>query len=149
MEGRHEKEARTQIKREKKQDKVKHDRLMDRARTRDTREKNATTIPTNESVREITFQPDLDRLINRVANKEAYRKAVRFYLDMRRKNPGKARWNAVQASKITGADYRNFEKVFHDMVRDGKLPKHLAWNEKLLKKKNVSTKIKDFFKNKK
>jgi len=144
MEGRHEKETRRQIKREKEQDKVKQDRMLDRARTRDTREKNAASRPANEA-RTITYDPKLDRLIDRVVNKDSYKKAVRYYLDFRRKNPGKARWNAVQASKHVGADFRNFEKVFHDMIRDGKLPKHLAWDEDLLNKETTKNKIKKFF----
>ena len=144
MEGRHEKEARQQIKREKGQDKVKHDRMLDRARTRDTREKNIATRPANEA-RAITQDPKIDRMIDRIVNKDAYKKAIRYYLNMRRKNPGKARWNAVKAAQATGADFRNLEKVFHDMIRDGKLPKHLAWDEKLLNKQTTKDKIKKFF----
>lgn len=142
MEGRHEKEARAQIRSEKGRDKVKHDRMLDRARIRDTREKNATP-----SMREDT-NADIERLLDRITHKNKYKKAIRFYLDYRKKRPGKAMYNAVQAAKITGTDYRNLEKVFHELIRQGKLPKHLAFNDRLLDKKTVKQKVTDFFKKK-
>jgi hypothetical protein len=80
----------------------------------------------------ITMQPDLDRLIDRLVHRNAYKKAIRFYLDYRKQNPGKAKENAWKAAQITGADYKNLEKIFHDMVKKGKMPKHLAWNKRLI-----------------
>jgi len=87
-----------------------------------------------EDVRSYTQQPDVDRFLDRVINKSKYKKAIRFYLDLRKKNPGKAKENAIKASKITGGDFRNLEKVFHDMIKKGKLPKHLAWRKDLVER---------------
>lgn len=79
-----------------------------------------------------TIDPKLDRLIDRLFNKKSYNKAVRLYLDMRRERPGKAQQNMVRAAKVAGADYRNLEKTFHDMVKKGDLPKHLAFRKDLV-----------------
>lgn len=84
------------------------------------------------AAKEYTMQPDLDSWINRVMHRSAYKKAVRFYLDYRKKHPGKAQENAWKVAQITGADYRNLEKIIHDMIKKGKLPKHLAWDKKLV-----------------
>lgn len=46
------KRARERINREKQADKVKFDRILDRARTMDTRSKNRTTRPNMESFNE-------------------------------------------------------------------------------------------------
>jgi len=136
-EGSHEKAAKERIKRERRSDANKFDRIMDRAKVADAKEKAMSTKPkaVAEEVREITMQPDLDRLINRVANKNAYKKAIRYYLDYRKANPGKAKQNAVRVAQMTGADYRNLELIFHQMIRDGKLPKHLAWRQDLIQQK--------------
>lgn len=140
--------AKERIKRERKADGQKFDRIMDTAKVRDAKLSAQQSKPKmqSESVREYTLNPDLDRLINRVANKKAYEKAVRFYLDYRRQNPGKARENALKAAQITGADYRNLEKIIHDMIRDGKLPQHLAWRKDLIQKKTIKQKLQSIFK---
>jgi hypothetical protein len=146
--GANERAAKERIKRERNNDAMKFDRIMDRAKIADAKAKAQMSKPekVSEEVKSYTMQPDLDRLLNRVMYKKSYEKAIRFYLDLRRKAPGKARANAMTATKATGADFRNFEMIFHQMIRDGKLPKHLAWNKQLLNKKTLVQKIKDKFK---
>jgi nicotinic acid mononucleotide adenylyltransferase len=73
-----------------------------------------------------SLDPALGRYADRMINRESYKKAIRFYLDYRKENPGKAQQNLVKAAKITGADYRNLDYILHDMIKKGKLPKHLA-----------------------
>jgi len=34
-----------------------------------------------------------------------------------------------KAAKITNLDYKNLSKVFHDMIKKGLLPKHLAFED--------------------
>jgi len=142
--NRNEKSAKDRIKRERNTDAKKFDRILDRAKIRDAKIRAQATRPKvqSESVRTITMQPDLDRLIDRVINNKSYKRAIRYYLDMRRKKPGQARKNAVAAAQHTGADFRNLEKVFHDQIKKGKLPKHLAWRKDLIEEK-ISNIIKE------
>lgn len=134
--GSNTKAAKERISRERNNDSVKFDRILDRAKVQDARVKAMSTKPKKikEEVKSYTMQPDLDRWLNRIVDKQKYKKAIRFYLDLRRTMPGKARQNALTATKVTGTDFRNFELVFHQMIRDGKLPKHLAWNKQMIKK---------------
>lgn len=131
-----EKAAKDRIKRERNSDAKKFDRILDRAKVRDAKVRAQMTKPkVQNEVRDITMQPDIDRWIDRVINNKAYKRAIRYYLDMRKKKPGQARKNAVAAAKHTGADFRNLEKVFHDMIKKGKMPKHLAWRKDLIEEK--------------
>jgi nicotinic acid mononucleotide adenylyltransferase len=77
-----------------------------------------------------SVDPKLGRLVDRTVNKDAYKKAIRFYLDYRKKYPGQAQQNLVKASKITGADYKNLEYILNDMIQKGKLPAHLSLDNK-------------------
>ena len=76
--------------------------------------------------------PDLDRYLDRVLKKPIYKKAVRYYLDQRKKSSGDTD-NAAKimkkTAKVTGLDYRNLNKTFHDMIKKGLLPKHLAFED--------------------
>jgi hypothetical protein len=69
---------------------------------------------------------EIKRWFDRHKNKEKYEKVVRMYLNLRRKNPGKATANLRKVAKITGADIRNIDKVLRDMVKSGAMPKHLV-----------------------
>jgi nicotinic acid mononucleotide adenylyltransferase len=95
-----------------------------------------------ESVASVLDQidPKLGRVLDRILNKKAYTKAIRFYLDYRKQYPGKAQQNLVKVAKMTGADYRNLEIILHDMVKKGKLPKHLAFNKNRMNEAAVDAK---------
>ena len=70
------------------------------------------------------------RSLDRLSHPRKYKKAVRFYLDMRKKSSGNtdnASKSMMKAAKVTGVDYRTLSKVFHDMIKNGDLPKHLAF----------------------
>lgn len=75
---------------------------------------------------------DLDRFIDRTLKKPIYKKAVRYYLDQRKKSSGDTD-NAAKimkkTAKVVGLDYRNLNKTFHDMIKKGLLPKHLAFED--------------------
>jgi len=76
--------------------------------------------------------PDLDRYLDRVLKKPVYKKAVRYYLDQRKKSSGdtdNASKIMKKTAKVTGLDYRNLNKTFHDMIKKGLLPKHLAFED--------------------
>jgi hypothetical protein len=85
-----------------------------------------------DEVMAITQFPKADRWIDRTLKKPIYKKAVRFYLDMRKKSSGDTDNGHIimkKAAKITGLDYKNLSKVFHDMIKKGLLPKHLAFED--------------------
>ena len=85
-----------------------------------------------DEVMAITQFPKADRWIDRTLKKPIYKKAVRFYLDMRKKSSGdtdNAHVIMKKAAKITNLDYKNLSKVFHDMIKKGLLPKHLAFED--------------------
>lgn len=70
------------------------------------------------------------RALDRLSHPRKYKKAVRFYLDMRKKSSGStdnASKTMMKAAKVTGVDYRSLSKIFHDMIKNGDLPKHLAF----------------------
>lgn len=92
-----------------------------------------------ESVEEGMFaniDPKLDRLIDRWVNRPTFKKAIRLYLDMRKEKPGRAQQNMVRAAKVVGIDYRNLEQEFHKLIKQGKLPKHLAFRKDLVSEEN-------------
>jgi len=72
-----------------------------------------------------TIMPDLYRWLDRTVNKPIYKKAIRTFLDLRKKDPHNAERNLVKTAKIHGLDVRALDKVFKDMVKAGKMPKHL------------------------
>ena len=55
--------------------------------------------------------------------------------DLRKKNPKSAYQNLRRASQIADVDVRSLDKVFRDMVKKGKMPKHLI-NYPTLQKEN-------------
>ena len=75
---------------------------------------------------------DLDRFIDRTLKKPIYKKAIRYYLDQRKKTSGdtdNASKIMKKTAKVVGLDYRNLNKTFHDMIKKGLLPKHLAFED--------------------
>lgn len=74
----------------------------------------------------------IDRYIDRVIKKPIYKKAVRFYLDQRKKSIGdtdNGKKIMIKTANITGLDYKNLSRTFHDMIKKGLLPKHLAFED--------------------
>jgi hypothetical protein len=66
--GANERAAKERIKRERNNDAMKFDRIMDRAKIADAKMKAQMSKPekVSEEVKSYTMQPDLDRLLNRV-----------------------------------------------------------------------------------
>ena len=71
------------------------------------------------------IMPSIDAFLDRTLNRKKYERAVRMFLDLRKKNPGHARQNLVKAAQITDTDIRTLDKLFHNLVKKGKMPKHL------------------------
>lgn len=59
-------------------------------------------------------------------DRKKYEQAVRLFLNLRRKNPGKASANLRKVAQMTGGNIRIIDKVLRDMVKSGALPKHLV-----------------------
>ena len=81
------------------------------------------------------LMPDVDAFLDRMTNSKKYKQAVRLFLDLRKKNPKSAYQNLRRASQIADVDVRSLDKVFRDMVKKGKMPKHLI-NYPTLQKEN-------------
>jgi hypothetical protein len=67
--------------------------------------------------------------LHKIAMKPKLKDMVRGYLNWRRKNPGKGRGGVQQAVKMMGLSPRDGNLLIdtlNDMVKQGKLPKHLA-----------------------
>ena len=55
-----------------------------------------------------------------------YKKALRYYLDWRKKNPGQGMQGLVKVAKLLRVDPKELNILLHNLVNKGKLPKHLA-----------------------
>jgi hypothetical protein len=55
-----------------------------------------------------------------------YKKALRYYLDWRKKNPGQGHQGLVKVAKLLRVDPKELNILLHNLVVKGKLPKHLA-----------------------
>jgi hypothetical protein len=81
------------------------------------------------------LMPDVDSFLDRFTHGKKYKHAVRLFLDLRKKNPKNAYQNLRRAAQIADVDLRSLDKVFRDMVKKGKMPKHLI-NYPTLQKEN-------------
>jgi len=55
-----------------------------------------------------------------------YKKALRYYLDWRKKNPGQGQQGLVKVAKILRVDPKELNILLWNLVNKGKLPRHLA-----------------------
>lgn len=119
--------AKALIKRERQADKIKHDQMLDRARLRDTQRKNRSTV-VEKVLGNIGSEmfPDIERMLDKTLNRKRYAYAIRLFLDLRKKNPGKARQNLLRAAKAADVDVRTLDRLFRDYAKQGKYPKHLV-----------------------
>lgn len=117
--------AKERIRREKASDKIKHDSMLDRARTRDVQMKNRITEKVLGDIGAEMF-PGVERLLDKALNKKRYTYAIRLFLDLRKKNPGKARQNLLKAAKAANVDVRTLDRLFREYVKKGKFPNHLV-----------------------
>lgn len=68
---------------------------------------------------------DIRSFFDRHKNKKKYQRAVRLFLDMRKKNPGQSNMMLRKVGQMTGLDIREIDRVLRDMVKQGAMPKHL------------------------
>ena len=69
--------------------------------------------------------PWIARWADTKSHKKQYARAVRTFLDLRKKNPKHARQNLVKAAQINNVDTRALDKFFRAMVDKGLMPAHL------------------------
>ena len=80
----------------------------------------------------------VDRFLDKVVNGKQYKRAVRAYLDWRRKNPGKGPTGAWDFFRMYGVESpRQMVDYFDQMVKKGILPAHLGFDRKSPKSKTV------------
>ena len=78
----------------------------------------------NEEVDEDTTT-DIKSFLSRMTQPSKYKKAIRLFLDLRKKNPNSPVQNLRKTSQMTGIRIPDLDKVFRDMVKKGQMPKHL------------------------
>ena len=102
-----------------------------------TTSKTITTEDINEAINEsISIPMSLATKIPGLKQK-AYQKAVRWYLDWRKKNPKQGAVGIQRAAGATGVDGKELQRILHKLIDKGKLPKHLATNPAMLKKEDA------------
>jgi hypothetical protein len=80
----------------------------------------------------------VDKFLDKVVNGKQYKKAVRAYLNWRRKNPGKGATGAWDFFRMYGVESpRQMVDYFDQMVKKGILPAHLGFDKKLPKSTTV------------
>jgi predicted transcriptional regulator len=62
-----------------------------------------------------------------------YKKAIRYYLDWRKKNPKQGAAGIAKVARQLGVDTHELQKVLHKLIKKGKLPSHLATNPNMFK----------------
>ena len=88
------------------------------------------------------LSPQLDRLLDRFFHKNKYKKGVKYYIQ--RHGSKGTRQDLVKIAKMTQLDFRNLEKVLHELINNGILPKSLATRKDLLESNiNIDTTIAD------
>ena len=102
-----------------------------------TTSKTITTEDINEAIEEsINIPMSLATKIPGLKQK-AYQKAIRWYLDWRRKNPKQGSVGLTKAAGATGVDAKELQRILHKLIDKGKLPKHLATMPHMLKKEDA------------
>ena len=80
---------------------------------------------------EITIPVSLATKIPFLKDK-VYQKALRYYLDWRKKNPKQGSMGISKAAREFGVDIKTLQFQLHKLIDLGKLPKHLATNPNML-----------------
>ena len=70
-----------------------------------------------------------------------YKKAIRYYLDWRKKNPNKGSAGLAKIARELGINANELSKLLHKLIKQGKLPSHLATNANMLKGKKPVAKM--------
>lgn len=69
--------------------------------------------------------PWLGRWLDTKIKKKAYAGAIKYFLKLRKKQPGQARKNLVKTAQVFDLDVRALDKMFRDLVANGAMPPHL------------------------
>lgn len=69
--------------------------------------------------------PWFTQWIDSKIDKQQYASAVKYWLKLRKKNPGDARKNLVKTAQVYDVDVRALDKFFRAMVDKGIMPAHL------------------------
>lgn len=72
------------------------------------------------------LMPGVEKFLDKVLNRKQYKSAVRFWMDLTKKNPSKSYDNINKAASVTGVNARQLHKHIEDMVSQGLIPKQLV-----------------------
>lgn len=73
--------------------------------------------------------PDIALFLDKMVHGDKYKKAIRGYLNWRRTNPSQGLRGIAKFAKMTGLRAKDLDIVLHKLIKQGKLPKHLAIHE--------------------
>jgi len=89
-----------------------------------------------EPIEEMSTMDMVKNFFDRNKNKKQYERAVRLFLDLRKKNPDQANRNLHKVAQMTDLNIRTIDKVLRDMVKAGSMPKHLLNYPSLQREEN-------------
>lgn len=94
--------------------------------------KKDTPMQTEAFGKYIDFNdPVFGKILDKFANADVYKRVIRKYLDVRRKNPKQGQKLMTQISREYGLSPRKVQDAFFRMIDKGALPKHLDWSNRL------------------
>jgi len=107
--------------------------------------KKDTPMQTEAFGKYIDFNdPVFGKILDKYANADIYKKVIRKYLDIRRKNPKQGQQLLTKISTQHGLSARKVQDAFFRMIDKGALPQHLDWsNRKDLKASVEEDAVKD------
>jgi hypothetical protein len=82
--------------------------------------------------------PWLTSWLDKKIDKQQFQAAVKFWLKLRKKNPGQARANLIKTSRIFDVDVRALDQFFQSMVDKGIMPAHLTNYPRMFKAEELS-----------
>lgn len=81
------------------------------------------------------LDPKLDRFFDRLFHKKKYQKGIKYYINQHGRKGD--RQDLVKVARITNLDFWNLERILHDMINKGVLPKSMATREDLLDESEI------------
>lgn len=84
--------------------------------------------PLEERMTYVNFDnPVFGDILDKLVNGAMYKKVIRKYLDVRRKNPNQGQALLTKTARLYGLPPKKTQNVFFKLLDKGALPKHLDW----------------------
>lgn len=95
-----------------------------------TTSKTITTEELEERAYINFSNPVFGDILDKLVNGDTYKKVLRKYLDVRRKNPKQGQSLLVKIARQYGVPAKQTQDLFFKLLDKGALPKHLDWRDK-------------------